>query len=143
MTKTELHRLAGAVSCLRPDWAPASLQTFLERHLAHRPLRDAAVALVAVALDPNTATPARVLEAGPWWQTSRSADVPADDNDCRTHPEAKLRIDLKTGDRTCAGCHVDGNEDPDATASFTRRPAPESARRALKPQADQHRQEAR
>lgn len=67
MTPIELHRLAGAVAILRPDWPAASLQTFLERNLAHRPLRDATVALIACALDPATSTPARVLEPGPWW----------------------------------------------------------------------------
>lgn len=86
MTKIELHRLAGALATLRPEWPPASLQTFLERHFAHRPLRDAAVVLVSCALDPATSTPARVLEAGPWWKAAaadRGTVVPT--VKCPTH----------------------------------------------------------
>lgn len=133
MTKLELHRLAGAIATLRPDWPPASLQTFLERHFTHRPLRDIAVALVACALDPDTSTPARVLEPGPWWQMAATRDVPTARNTCPDHPHHGARVDPRTGDRTCAGCWADRNGD---TASVTfRRQAPTSeakrARQAL------------
>lgn len=107
MTPIELHRLAGAVTCLRPDWPPASIQTFLQRHLAHRPLRDIAVALVTCALDPQTDTPARVLEPGPWWKTAAAQDIPRPRNTCPDHPLARLRTDNTTGETTCADCHAD------------------------------------
>lgn len=107
MTKTELHRLAGALATLRPDWAPQSVQTFLERHLAHRPYRDAALALVYVAVDPDTVTPARVLEAGPWWQAANTRDVPTPRITCADHPLAATRTDPRTGEQTCGGCHAD------------------------------------
>jgi hypothetical protein len=107
MTKVELHRLAGAIATLRPDWAPQSLQTFLERHFAHRPYRDIAIALVTVAVDPTTATPARILEPGPWWQAASTRDVPITRNTCPDHPLAAIRTDPRTGEQTCGGCHAD------------------------------------
>lgn len=108
MTKTEAARLAAAVSILRPDWPTASLQTFIDTHLAHRPLRDAAVALTWTATDPDTKTPARVLEAGPWWTAARTHDVPTNVNTCQLHPLAQIRIDHH-GEQTCAGCYADIN----------------------------------
>lgn len=104
MTKTELARLACAVAVLRPDWPEPSLRTFLERHLHFRPLRDVAVALTFVATDPDTQSPARVLEPGPWWQHTRTGDVPRAANGCQEHPEATLRHDLATGTSTCSAC---------------------------------------
>lgn len=72
MTGIEIARLAAALNVLRPDWPTASVQTFIEKELAHRPLHDTAVALTWIATDPDTKTPRRVLEAGPWWATSRT-----------------------------------------------------------------------
>lgn len=68
MTPTEITRLAGSIASLRPDWPQSSLHTFITRDLAAKPYRDAAVAMVWVASDPDTQTPRRVLENGPWWQ---------------------------------------------------------------------------
>ena len=67
MIPTEIDRWAGAINQLRPDWPCASLRTFAATNLADRAYRDALVAGVWVAADPDTRTPARVLEAGPWW----------------------------------------------------------------------------
>lgn len=68
MNQTEITRLVAAAASLRPDWPHSSLLTFITQELAGRPYRDAAVALTWVATDPDTKTPRRVLEAGPWWQ---------------------------------------------------------------------------
>lgn len=68
MNHNEAARLAGAVNLLRPEWPTTSLQTFITDKLGTRPYRDAAVALAYVACDPTSKTPARVLEAGPWWK---------------------------------------------------------------------------
>lgn len=132
MTPIELHRLAGAIATLRPDWPASSLQTFLDRHFAYRPIRDVAVALTYVALDPDTTNPGRVLEAGPWWQASATSDVPRTINDCPRHPEHGLRIDTRTGNSTCAGCHVDAHAD-DSSAIHDRggRPIPHQARQLV------------
>jgi hypothetical protein len=67
MDLTDTTRLAAIINCIRPDWPQASLTTHIAKHLSHRPFRDALIALAWVAADPDTATPARVLEHGPWW----------------------------------------------------------------------------
>lgn len=71
--QVETERLAGAISMLRPDWPAGSVKRFIlgRQELAARPMRDLTLALVAVALDPASTSPARVLEAGPWWQLLR------------------------------------------------------------------------
>lgn len=131
MTPIELHRLAGAIATLRPDWPASSLQTFIERHFAHRAARDVAVAMAYVALDPATEKPGRVLEAGPWWQAAATSDVPTARNTCPRHPLAPMRIDPRTGHATCAGCHVDQQADDSTAAHFDRKPCPPEARAAL------------
>lgn len=71
MNENERDRIAAAVHNLRPDWPTPSLRTLLDRpQLKDRPRRDVAVALVWVACESQSQTPARVLEAGPWWQAA-------------------------------------------------------------------------
>lgn len=71
MNETEADRIAAATNALRPDWPLASLRTLLRRpDLMRRPRRDVAVALAWVACDSKTATPARVVESGPWWKAA-------------------------------------------------------------------------
>lgn len=102
MNANEQARLAAAVAILRPDWPQDSLRTFVARDdqlLARRPYQDAAVALVFVALDPATKTPARVNEPGPWWHLGRAereptrgvqcprclvSHMPTEEHECRT-----------------------------------------------------------
>lgn len=128
MTKVELARLAGALHVLRPDWPADSLQTFLGQFL-HRPLRDVAVAMVWVTTDPDTRSPGRVLEAGPWWSASRTTDAPHVVNDCPRHPETGLRLDPVTGRTSCAGCHVDAHADDTGTIRDRGgKPIPDQAR---------------
>lgn len=68
MNENEIARIAAAVNQLRPDWPTASLRTLITDKLGSRPRRDVAVALTWVACESATTTPARVLEAGPWWR---------------------------------------------------------------------------
>lgn len=75
MNEHEIDRLASAFHVLRPDWPHASLRTFIAKNLAHRPRRDVAVALAWVASESNSATPARVLTAGPWWKAAAVGDT--------------------------------------------------------------------
>lgn len=78
MNETEIARIAAAVNQLRPDWPAASLRTLLARPaLAERPRRDVAVALTWIACEADTKTPARVLEAGPWWQAAAAESATA------------------------------------------------------------------
>lgn len=99
MNGNEISRLAHAVNELRPDWPISSLTTWLTRNLANRPYRDAAVALVWVAVDtkpdgtPATERPARVLEPGPWWT---AAAIGGDALAGRPHPPKR--------DQQCRRC---------------------------------------
>lgn len=92
MNENEKARIAAATSALRPDWPATSIRTLLDRpELQRRTRRDMAVALTWVACESTTKTPARVLEAGPWWQaaldsTNPMRRPPRIDEECRTHP---------------------------------------------------------
>jgi hypothetical protein len=71
MNEHEIDRIAAAMNQLRPDWPVKSLRTLLSKpQIADRPRRDVTVALAWVACETATATPARVLEAGPWWRAA-------------------------------------------------------------------------
>lgn len=70
MNDHDLDRVAAAMNLLRPDWPAKSIRTLLAKRLADRPLRDVVVALAWVACEPASSTPARVLEAGPWWRAA-------------------------------------------------------------------------
>lgn len=70
MTPNEMDRIAAATNALRPDWPILSIRTLLAKKLRDRPRRDVAIALTWVACDSESKTPARVLEAGPWWQAT-------------------------------------------------------------------------
>jgi hypothetical protein len=71
LTPTAVERIAQAIHALRPQWPITSLETFLrDPKLANRPTRDVAIALTWIAVDPDTRTPARVHEDGPWWRAA-------------------------------------------------------------------------
>ena len=71
MNENEISRIAAAISDLRPDWPAASIRSLLHKpELRNKPRRDVAVALAWVACETDTKTPARVLEAGPWWRAA-------------------------------------------------------------------------
>lgn len=99
MTKDEADTIAAAVNVLRPAWNPKSVATILMTHHEHRPARQVCLALVWVALDPETKTPARVNEQGPWWDTFdpiKPQDRPRPiDMRCAEHPT-----------ETAAGCPI-------------------------------------
>ena len=72
-TTDEAARIAAAVNVLRPTWPTKSVQTLiLERH-AHRPARHVLLALMWCVLDPETKTPARIDNPGPWWDLTNPA----------------------------------------------------------------------
>lgn len=72
MNENEIGRISAAVNALRPDWPTSSVRTLIETKLKTRTRRDVAVALTWVACDSTTKTPARVLEAGPWWNATNA-----------------------------------------------------------------------
>lgn len=116
LNRTEVERLAAMAHELRPDWPIASLCTFLNRDHAHRAYRDVAVALVWVATDPKTLTPARMNELGPWWQALASAagvtsidTVPGrTEARCDEHPWARAT--------PCPACAAEAKQAPHVDA---------------------------
>lgn len=71
MNQHERDRIAAAMNQARPDWPAKQLKTLLnDPRLAERPRRDVLVALAWVACENASASPYRVLEAGPWWQAA-------------------------------------------------------------------------
>lgn len=132
MMPNEIQRLAHATNDLRPDWPISSLRTFIENNLSKRAYRDAAVALVWVAVDvkpdgsPASATPKRVLEAGPWWQAASAHDgkvrgnyPPKRDEQCSRHPGQFAT--------NCGGCATDKLADDEVRATPVERPRPGDA----------------
>lgn len=102
MNEHEIERIAAAMNQLRPDWPTRSLKTLLSGpKLADRPRRDVTVALAWVACESGTATPARVLEAGPWWRAAtiegnHNAHEPYDDTlFCAVCSEPRARCERK------------------------------------------------
>ncbi|MCG7285381.1 hypothetical protein MHY85_05245 [Cellulomonas sp. ACRRI] len=87
LSRTEIERLAAAAHELRPDWPVKSLCTWLLGTHANRAYRDVAVALAWVACDPQTNTPKRMDEAGPWWQAVKVAGSDATDHRYARCPE--------------------------------------------------------
>jgi len=76
MNKTEMACLSAALNQLRPDWQLASIKRVIWDSFRDRAYRDAALVLVWVAVDPETRTPARAAQPGPWWQATRPAGDP-------------------------------------------------------------------
>lgn len=102
MTPNQAERLAHAVNALRPDWPVRSLLTFIQKSLSDRAHFDAAVALAWVAADPASKTPARVLEAGPWWKATVTEDgtVSTVTTRCPQHPAEKAWSCRECADQT-------------------------------------------
>ena len=72
MNRAEAEQIASAISIIRPDWLQSSIVTLLGKH-QHRPARDAMLALVWIAYDPETTSPGRINADGPWWGAARLA----------------------------------------------------------------------
>lgn len=86
LTRHEAERLAASIHAIRPEWPVGSLLTFIKRHET-KPLLDLSLGLMWVALLPDTKTPARVDEQGPWkYVVTNSAIAPsvryAEPDDC-------------------------------------------------------------
>lgn len=106
--QVELECLAGAVAKLRPEWTAKSIRTYLETHHADRAFAHLAVALVAVAVDPKTKTPARIGEHGPWWAAAYVASTEA--TPAPQHPTCD-RHDGEPAAR-CGPCAAEGTPSP-------------------------------
>ncbi len=123
MTPTEIDRLADGFHHLRPDWPTQQLRTLLNTPaLRDRPRRDVLVALAWVAAESGTASPYRVLEAGPWW---RAAGVDGTKSSNRDNPGPGERCSVCSLSQ--ARCRQLWADDHDFLA------AAHAARRALTP----------
>lgn len=100
MDDHDAQRIAAAMHAARPDWPASSVLTLIRKKLLDRPRRDVFVAFAWVASEPNSATPARVLEQGPWWRaagvegaTTGRREWPDDAHRCTvcSLPEARCR----------------------------------------------------
>jgi hypothetical protein len=128
MNEHEAERIAAALNMARPDWPKTSLMTLLKKHLMERPRRDVFVALAWVASEPNTATPARVLEAGPWWRAAAVENTGGGPRDnipnhlrCATcyQPQARCeRVRFADDDHTFRPASTDLKRSPDAIAAI-------------------------
>lgn len=65
MNQIQIERIAAALHALRPDWPVQSLVKFIGDR-RNQPMTDLLVQLVMVAVDPETKTPARIDQDGPW-----------------------------------------------------------------------------
>lgn len=63
-------RIATAINVIRPEWPIASIVTLIGQRHQHRIAADVAAALAWVAIDPDSRTPGRIDEAGPWWPSA-------------------------------------------------------------------------
>lgn len=70
MIQPEAEAISAAVHLIRDDWVAASMVTLLSRH-QHRSARDVLLALIYVALDPETEKPGRIDADGPWWRVTQ------------------------------------------------------------------------
>lgn len=125
MNRAEIEQLATAVSALRPDWRWDSLVTFLTKHAAHRPLWDAARALVWIALEPghdagtfDHETPRLFTEPGPWWSQQvvvdpKTAHTPTPIGWCSLHGCEDSR---NNPCRACIDARSNALRDPDVIA---------------------------
>lgn len=77
---------------LRPDWPVNSLVAYLAKTQPNRPYQDLAVALVYIAVDPETKTPARLAENGPWWKAALAGF---------NHGQTVARVGPDVGEERC------------------------------------------
>lgn len=72
ITDNELTRLADMVQALRPEWPSRTTRAFLARSMRNRAYADLCAALAVVCADPESTSPARVEQPGPWWQAAKA-----------------------------------------------------------------------
>lgn len=87
------ERLAHMTHALRPDWPTKSLLTFIRSEMTNHTYREAAISLAWIATDPDTRTPKRVLEQGPWVNATRAEapTVSVIPTRCGEHPTRLAR----------------------------------------------------
>ena len=124
ITKSEADRIATAITAARPEWSHAQIMGVLGKESIRekRCYADTFHAMLAVALDPKTKQPTRVLEAGPWWGVGAALNEPINTTSLLPKPDFE------------SGCHIClrpalGHDDTDHTFERPARvPMPEHIR---------------
>lgn len=115
----ELAKIAAVANVLRPDWPARSILKCLSIHtgtkLAGKTYRDVLHAMVEVAIDPETKYPARVIEAGPWWQITRPL------HPATPTPNAPICPDHGETAHKCTRCQDECVPPPESFKAATRR----------------------
>lgn len=119
MNHAEAEQVAAAINVIRPDWPRKQITTILGRNHQHRPARDVLLALVWVAYDADTNTPARIDVDGPWWGLARLAGT---DNEPTPVPVGwcSLHRCEDSSQQPCPHCRIDRAQavtDPDQVTS--------------------------
>jgi len=98
LSEEAIGRLAFAAHTIRPDWPTTSVVSWLlDNPLPGRTEQDVTVALLWLAADPRTKTPARLAYDGPWWRAV-----------ARGHAaEPRARVDRS---RLCSTCSLPEEE---------------------------------
>lgn len=118
MNQLEAEVIAAAVAIIRPDWKEASMVTLLAKH-RHRPARQVALALVAMAYDPDVQTPGLLNSEG----GAAFFAVAAPLEPTYVAPALTERLCPSHGDRQpCRGCAADRKA---AATEAELEPAPE------------------
>lgn len=124
-----LDALIAVVRDLRPDWPAASVRAALtDPSVRSRPYPDVALAVLALARDPESRSAGRLVASGPWWPGERPAErTPTPPPYTRTPPgdpaayerrAAEARRSLAEARRRLTG----RDDDPDPGAVSARRP---------------------
>lgn len=103
-TLNEIQRVAAMANALRPEWRVDSLVTHLTANHGTRAYRDLAVAMAWICTDPDTESPGRLKEAGPWWDatTPKTAGTTSRNNGicgrCHYPHPASVPCDIRRAD---------------------------------------------
>ena len=107
MNRQEAEVIASAVAIMRPEWQQGSMVTLLAK-LQHRPARQVALALVALAYDHDVTSPGLLLKDGAHWAVGTIGEP------TYTPPALSERLCPTHGDRltACRGCAADRKAAP-------------------------------
>lgn len=107
MNQIQIERIAAAIHALRPDWPVQSLAKFISDR-RNQPMTDLLVQLVMVAVDPETKTPARIDQDGPW---KRALSIAPTDHNTSAHIPVASPTDCDICSRSRERCELDDSHE--------------------------------